>query len=173
MNTVNEKESPAAQTAAQGEERKPDIWDRLVHLKAFRWFEPFYKKHKEVLMYLLFGGLAFFLNLFLFWLFCTVMGMNALIGNVFCWIICVAFQYFTNRTWVFAAETHGVKEFLKQIISFFAARLATLGMEEVILLIMITWLQLPEMPVKLFAQVVVIVFNYIFSKLFVFRKKTA
>lgn len=168
---MDDKQSVKTTQSGNRKERKPDIFDRLFHLKAFRWFEPFYQKHKEVLMYLLFGGLAFFLNLFLFWLFCTVMGMNALIGNVFCWIICVAFQYFTNRTWVFEAETHGVKEFLKQISSFFAARLATLGMEEVILLLMITIMKLPEMPVKLFAQVVVIVFNYVFSKLFVFRKK--
>lgn len=153
------------------EERKPDIFDRLMHLPGLRIFEPFYKKHKEVLMYLLFGGLAFFLNLFLFWLFVTAMGMNELIGNVFCWIICVTFQYITNRTWVFDGRTNGAAAFLRQMASFFAARLATLAMEEVILLIMITILHLPDMPVKLFAQVVVIVFNYIFSKVFVFRKK--
>ena len=44
-------------------ERKPDIFDRLMHLPGLRVFEPFYRKHKEVLMYLLFGGLAFFLNM--------------------------------------------------------------------------------------------------------------
>lgn len=153
------------------EEKKPDIFDRLMHTKVLRVFEPFYKKHKEVLMYLLFGGLAFFLNLFLFWLFVTWGGMNELVGNVFCWIICVTFQYITNRTWVFDAKTAGVGETVKQIASFFAARLATLAMEEVILLIMITIMHLPDMPVKLFAQVIVIVFNYVFSKLWVFRKK--
>lgn len=162
-----EKES----TRSTQQERKPDIFDRLMHLPGLRVLEPFYKKYKEVLMYLFFGGLAFFLNLFLFWLFVSQAGMNELIGNVFCWIICVAFQFVTNRTWVFDGRTNGTAEFLKQMASFFAARLATLGMEEAILLVMITLMGLPDMPVKLFAQVVVIVFNYVFSKLFVFRKK--
>ena len=45
---------------------KEDIFDRMMHLPLLRIFEPFYRKHKEVLMYLLFGGIAFFLNIFLF-----------------------------------------------------------------------------------------------------------
>lgn len=72
-------------------EREPDLFDRLMHLPGLRVFEPFYKKHKEVLMYLLFGGLAFFLNMFLFWLFTGPAAMNELVANVICWIICVTF----------------------------------------------------------------------------------
>lgn len=153
------------------EERKPDIWDRLVHLKAFRWFEPFYKKHKEVLMYLFFGGLAFFLNLFLYWLFVVVCGTPALIGNVFCWILCVLFQYFTNRSWVFDGRTDTRKDFLRQLVSFFGGRLFTLLVEELMILIFITELHYNEMGIKLLAQFVVIVLNYIISKLIVFRKR--
>ena len=51
------------------QERKPDIFDRMMTLPVLRIFEPFYKKNKEVLMYLFFGGIAFFLNLALFALF--------------------------------------------------------------------------------------------------------
>ncbi|MDD6690574.1 MAG: GtrA family protein [Lachnospiraceae bacterium] len=152
-------------------ERKPDIFDRLMHLPGLRVFEPFYRKHKEVLMYLLFGGLAFFLNMFLFWLFTEPVGMNELVANVFCWIICVTFQYITNKTWVFDGRTYGWKNFWRQFFAFYAARLGTLAMEEAILLVFITLMHLPDMPVKLFAQVVVIVFNYVFSKLFVFKGK--
>ena len=41
-------------------EEKKDIFDKLMHLPVLNIFEPFYKKHKEVLMYLFFGGLTFF-----------------------------------------------------------------------------------------------------------------
>ena len=44
-------------------EEKRDIFDRLMHLPVLNIFEPFYKKHKEVLMYLFFGGITFFLNI--------------------------------------------------------------------------------------------------------------
>ena len=153
-------------------DRAPDIWDRLVHLRVFRWFEPFYKKHKEVLMYLFFGGLAFFLNLFLYWRFVVVIGMNALIGNIFCWIICVLFQYVTNKSWVFDGRTESRRDLLRQITSFFGGRLFTLLVEEAMIFIFITTLHYNEMGIKLLAQFVVIVLNYVISKLIVFRKKT-
>ena len=50
-------------------EEKKDIFDKLMHLPVLNIFEPFYKKHKEVLMYLFFGGITFFLNIALYaWL---------------------------------------------------------------------------------------------------------
>ena len=55
------------------------------------------------------------------------------------------------------------------MFSFFAGRLVTLLIEEVILFIFITWLGLPSMVVKIMAQIIVIVLNYIISKLFVFK----
>ena len=47
-------------------EEKKDIFDKLMHLPVLNIFEPFYKKHKEVLMYLFFGGITFFLNIALY-----------------------------------------------------------------------------------------------------------
>ena len=111
-------------------EEKKDIFDRLMHLPVLNIFEPFYKKHKEVLMYLFFGGITFFLNIALYAWLDGMLGINALIANVICWVVCVLFQYFTNST----------------------------------------WLGFNSMAVKLIAQVVVIVLNYIISKLIVFKK---
>ena len=85
-------------------EEKRDIFDRLMHLPVLNIFEPFYKKHKEVLMYLFFGGITFFLNIALYAWLDGMLGINALIANVICWVICVLFQYFTNRTWVFDGQ---------------------------------------------------------------------
>ena len=141
-------------------EEKRDIFDRLMHLPVLNIFEPFYKKHKEVLMYLFFGGITFFLNIALY----------ALIANVICWVVCVLFQYFTNRTWVFDGQVDSAAGFLKQMASFFGGRLFTLIVEEAILAVFITWLGFNSMAVKLVAQVVVIVLNYVISKLIVFKK---
>lgn len=150
--------------------KEKDIFDKLMHLPVLNIFEPFYIKNKEVLLYLFFGGLAFFLNLFLYILFAGLWGINELIANVFCWIICVLFQFFTNRTWVFDGATDTAVAFWKQMASFFAGRLFTLAVEEIILAVFITWLSFNSMVVKLVAQVIVIVLNYVLSKLWVFKE---
>ncbi|MCR5046664.1 MAG: GtrA family protein [Treponema sp.] len=153
------------------EEKKPDIFDRIMTLPILRIFEPFYKAHKMPLLYLFFGGTAFFLNLFLFYAIGRFLKINPLVNNVICWVVCVLYQFWTNRTWVFDGKTEGALDFVKQMLLFFGGRLFTLFLEEAIIAVFITWLKLPEMPVKLAAQVIVIVLNYVISKVFVFKEK--
>ncbi|WP_034490838.1 GtrA family protein [Butyrivibrio fibrisolvens] len=152
-------------------EQKKDIFDRIMSLPVLNIFEPFYKKHKEGLLYLFFGGLAFFLSIFLYWFMYSVMHLNELVNNTIDWIICVAFQFFTNRTWVFDGKVDNTRDFVKQAASFTLGRLFTLVVEDVLLFIFITMLGFAQMPVKLAATFVVIVLNYVISKLFVFKEK--
>jgi putative flippase GtrA len=148
-----------------------DFFDRLMHLPVLRVAETFYKKHKEVLLYLLFGGLSFLLNMGLFYLIHQTLGWNELVNNIICWVVCVLFQFFTNRIWVFDGHVDSTADFFKQMASFFGGRLFTLAVEEAILAVFITWLHFGAMPVKLSAQVAVIVLNYIISKWIIFKKK--
>ena len=100
-----------------------------------------------------------------------MMQIDELIANVLSWILCVLFQFFTNRTWVFDGRVDGAKAFAVQMGSFFGGRIFTLVIEEIIIAIFITWLGFNSMIVKLVAQVIVIVLNYVVSKLFVFKEK--
>ena len=152
--------------------KKKDIFDRIMSLPVLNIFEPFYKKHKEGLLYLFFGGLAFFLSIFLFWFMESVMHLNPVVNNTIDWIICVAFQFFTNRTWVFDGKVDNTRDFLKQAGSFTIGRLFTLVVEDLIIFIFVTILAFKSMPVKLAATFIVIVLNYVISKLFVFKKDT-
>lgn len=97
--------------------------------------------------------------------------MNPLVANVISWILAVTFAYITNKLWVFDAKTNGLKEILRQAVEFYGGRLLTLGMEEVILLIFINGLGFPSIGVKIAAQVIVLIANYIISKWIVFREK--
>ena len=127
-------------------------------------------KHKEILLYLFFGGLTFFINMFLFILLDRCFPHHELICNIICWGVCVLFQFFTNRTWVFPVkEKSSATDFIRQMISFFGGRLSTLAVEEVILAIFIVWLGMNANIVKLVAQVIVIVLNYVISKWVVFK----
>ena len=127
-------------------------------------------KYKEVLLYLIFGGLTTVVSLASFWLCTYPLHINVLISNVISWICAVTFAYFTNAKWVFEAKPETRKDAFRQFVSFYAGRLATLGVEELILLVFVTLLHGNEMIVKLIAQVVVVVLNYVVSKLFVFQK---
>lgn len=146
-----------------------DIFDRIMALPGLRIFEPFYKKNKEMLLYLFFGFLSFVVNVILYGLFYEIFHINELIANIFSWIITVVFAFFTNRIWVFESSTDSFKAFMKQMIAFYQGRLVTLVIEEIILFVFITVLAMNSIVVKIAAQVIVIVLNYVFSKLFVFK----
>lgn len=94
------------------------------------------------------------------------------VAVVISWIAAVVFAYITNRIFVFKSKS---KKILKEITSFFGARLLTLGLEMLIMWFFVTFLKLNSdlwvLIWTMVAQILVIIFNYIFSKLFVFKKK--
>jgi len=148
-----------------------DIFDRIMSWEMMRSLQPFYKRFKEQLLYLLFGGLTTLLSIGLFWLFTDPFAMNALWANVICWVICVAFAYVTNRTWVFSDKANNAAGIIRECASFFVGRFGTLALEEVVLWIGIDRLHINSMAVKIAAQVLVIIGNYMISKLYVFKAK--
>ena len=130
-----------------------------------------YFKYKEVINYLFFGGCTFLVSVISFYIFNKVLFINEHISNILSWILAVLFAYITNKAFVFESKTNTKEELLKEIGSFFGARLFTLGVEELILLIFVNMLNFDAMYIKIFAQVIVILANYVLSKLFVFKKK--
>lgn len=149
---------------------KKDIFDRIMDWRIMKPFRSFYTAHKEVLLYLLFGGLTTVLSIAAFWLFAGEMGIDALIANVLSWIAAVLFAYATNRTWVFTDKAETRAGIVREVAAFFGGRLATLGMEEALIAVFITWLHFPLLPVKIAVAVAVIAANYFISKFLVFRK---
>ena len=136
------------------------------------YLRSYFVAYKEIILYLFFGGLAFLVSIGTYGFFNQIMGMHELVANVISWIITVLFAFFTNRLWVFDAPVDSLIDFFKQMAFFFSGRLVTLLIEEVILFGFISCLSFPSMSVKIIAQVVVIVLNYVISKVVVFRKKT-
>jgi putative flippase GtrA len=148
-------------------EKQEDIFDRIMTLPLLSKFAPFYKKHKSVLLYLLFGGLTTVVSIGTYALFLPV--VSPLIANIFSWVAAVTFAYVTNRTWVFASKEKGLA-IIQEAFAFYGGRVFTLGLEEVVLYVFITLLFFPPLTVKVFAQVIVLILNYVISKLFVFKK---
>lgn len=152
-------------------QEKKDIFDRLMGLPGLNLFEDFYKKHKEVLLYLFFGGLTTVVSIASYSYCDVALGMNPLIANVISWILAVLFAYVTNKIWVFDAQNNTFGDLAREIASFFLGRLFTLLVEEAILFMGITMLGLNSIAVKVVAQFIIVVLNYIISKLLVFRAR--
>ena len=129
-----------------------------------------YLKYKEVINYLFFGGCTTLVSILTFYIFNKILGLNEHIANVISWILAVLFAFITNKKYVFESKVKDTKGLLKEIISFFGARLLTLGIEEVILCVGSNLLHIDPLIVKVIGQVVVIVSNYFSSKLLVFKK---
>jgi len=131
------------------------------------------KKYKEVIMYLIFGVLSTIVNIGCHFIFTNTIfnpdnPIELTITIILSWIITIIFVYFTNRKYVFeSSETNKIKEFTK----FTTARITTLVMELLIMYISVTLLHFNDKIMKIVSQFVVIVSNYIFSKLFVFKKE--
>ena len=123
---------------------KPDIFDRIMSLKIFKWANPFYTKYKEVLMYLLFGGLTTLVSVGVFALFESHFGLNEHISNVISWLTAVRFAFVTNRIWVFPTKTKGFAAFIFQMAKFYGGRLFTLGVEELMLFVFVTKLSVSQ-----------------------------
>ena len=126
-----------------------------------------FQKHKELILYVFFGGLATVVSIETFLLFYLV--INELVANALSWIITVGFAYWTNRTWVFCSQVRG-RGVWKEMLTFYTGRLATLGLEELILLVFVTILSQRAVVVKIAAQILVLVGNYMISKLLIFKK---
>lgn len=128
-----------------------------------------YNKTREVLLYLFFGGLTFLISMFMFIILNKFMNMNELSANVYSWVVAVLFAFITNKLYVFTSPKTSFVNNLKQLVTFSSGRVMTLILEEGILYIFVMVLGFPGIAIKFIAQVIVIVLNYIISKIFVFR----
>ena len=135
-----------------------------------------YKKYEEIINYLIVGGLTTLVSLAVKWglLFTILDPKNAIqlqLSIIISWFCAVLFAYFTNRKYVFKSTSENI---LKEMCSFFGSRIVTLIMEMIIMWFFVTLLKLNSdtwvLVFTILTQFLVVVFNYIFSKLFVFKK---
>lgn len=147
-----------------------DFFDRLMAHRIFASVRPFFLKHREAILYILFSDLTFLISISSFWLLVYPFHISPMAANPLTWILRVAFAYVTNRTWVFPQKAAKGKAIVGEAVGFAASRVVTLLSEELVLWIGIELLGANKMLVKIIAQTTVFVGNYIGSKRFVFKK---
>lgn len=145
---------------------------------------------KEIIMYLVFGVLTTAVSWSSYTLFVNVFGMKVSFANAISWVLAVSFAFVTNKLWVFNSKTWAFTKVVKELLSFVASRGIT-GVFEILSVPFLeklgfdkTFFSLAQkiglsnglfftkgIYSKIFVSVVVIVLNYFFSKIFVFRNK--
>lgn len=143
------------------------------------------QKHKELLMYILFGVLTTLVNFIAFWLFDMVLGAKLyLITNGIAWIISVLFAYITNKLYVFQSKSFAPKILVKEFSEFLVARVFSFIVEELGMWLFVDIMGFNEFSLNLlsvdisgqliakgFLAVIVVIMNYFFSKFIIFAKK--
>jgi len=129
-----------------------------------------YLRYREVVNYLIFGGLTTLVN-FVVYFIAKWIGIEEWISNALAWIIAVIFAYITNKLFVFESKTTEKKEILKEISSFFACRAFSGILDIGLFWLLVEKLGFNDVIIKIILQIIVILLNYTFSKLWVFKKK--
>ncbi|MDD6967532.1 MAG: GtrA family protein [Candidatus Faecousia sp.] len=128
------------------------------------------KKYRSQLIYLVFGVLTTVVN-YLIYFPCDRLLHTAWLSNSIAWVFAVLFAYVTNKPFVFGSHDWSMKTVAPEFIKFVGTRVASLGVENLILLVTVDLLGWNRIGWKLFASVLVVILNYVGSKLLVFRKE--
>lgn len=127
------------------------------------------RMRKELISYLFFGVCTTAVNYIVF--FVLKQWIDYRIANAVAWLVSVLFAYVTNKIWVFESHTHNITDILREFTTFIGSRVVSGLFDMGFLILAVEWMGMNEWMAKLIDGVVVVVLNYIFSKLLVFRKK--
>ena len=151
-----------------------------------------FEKYREIILYLFFGVLTTLVGMgsyFLFLKLGTALRFTAgdgeptyllrLVAQIGQWVLAVLFAFYTNRKWVFDAEKKTDKNTVRQLAEFSGSRVMTLLLDTAVTLgtvwlleragYVTQWIFTPDLIAKLLAAILVVIANYVLSKLWVFR----
>ena len=141
----------------------------MKNCSLFNNVNKFYFKHKEIISYVFWGGCTTIVSISTFSVANKHFYMHELTANIISWLFAVSFAYITNHIWVFKSSVKGW-QMTNEIIMFFFSRLFTLFLEETIIFVCTVWLLFDGLVVKVSGQFIVLIINYLISKLITFKK---
>lgn len=129
-----------------------------------------YMKYKEVILYLLFGGLTTLVNIVGYILLSRWLKMDTMPANGIALALSILFAYVTNKLFVFESRTESLSAAVREFCSFIACRLVTMVIDMMVMYVTVDILGWFDVVMKILANIIVIALNFVFSKLVIFRK---
>ena len=144
---------------------------KLQNVKLFRPLISLFYRYHEIILYLIFGALTTLLDFLVYFPLANLLSVHYLIANLVSWIVAVIFAYVTNRIFVFESTSSAPKDIIVEFLAFIGGRVFSFLVQELLLFIMVDLMHRSANLSKIIVAIVVIILNYIISKLLVFRKK--
>lgn len=135
------------------------------------WIIGMIQKYWDIISYLFFGVCTTIVNYIIYIPCYNILGISAAVSNVIAWVVAVAFAFLTNKPFVFKSHDWSAATLVPELVSFIGCRIGSGAAETVILMLAVDMMGWNGNIWKLVTQVMVVVLNYIGSKLLVFRKK--
>ena len=129
------------------------------------------KKHWDIVVYLFFGGLTTVVNYVVYLPCYNWLGLSSVLSNIIAWAVSVAFAFLPNKPWVFNSHDWSAKTVLPELTKFVTCRLGSGALETGILAVTVDFLGWNGNWMKLLVSILVVILNYLSSKLVAFRKK--
>lgn len=133
------------------------------------WFKKIFIKDQEIFKYILFGVLTTVVNIAVFFLFDTVLNFSYIIANAISIIAAILFAFFTNKKYVFKAKSQSFKLAFKEFYLFVGLRSVSGLFDMLSMWMLVDFMNLETNLSKILTQFIIVVLNYIFSKLYIFR----
>uniref|UniRef100_UPI0040575F80 GtrA family protein n=1 Tax=Acetatifactor sp. TaxID=1872090 RepID=UPI0040575F80 len=130
------------------------------------------KKYKGIISYLFFGVCTTVINIVVYNIFYYVLHVSNVNSNIVAWIVAVLFAFITNKLFVFDSTSLTAKVVLYELLSFLGCRLITGVLDLGIMYVTVDCLEQNAMLWKIITNVLVIILNYIASKLVIFKKRS-
>ena len=131
-----------------------------------------WNKYKSLIMYVVFGALTTVVNMGAYYVSYNLLHIPNVPSTAIAWILAVAFAFVTHKLWGFDSPSFDAQTLKHEIPTFFGARIATGVLDVVIMYLAVDVAHMNPTVWKLISNVLVIIINYIASKLIIFRKKS-
>ena len=131
----------------------------------------FIKANKRIILYLIFGVATTIINIVSYWFLAHVLNISTMSSTVIAWFLTVFVAYVTNRKWVFDSQANKTAEIIKECFNFYMCRVATGVLDWLCMFIFVEKLKFNDVIIKFVANVIVVILNYIASKILIFRRK--
>lgn len=130
-----------------------------------------WEKYKSLINYAIFGVATTIINIVVYAVTYNGLGISNVTSNIIAWIVSVLFAFVTNKLLVFESKSMEAKVVLYEAFTFFGCRLATGIMDVAIMYVTVDVLKANSTLMKCLSNVIVIVANYVASKLVIFKSK--
>lgn len=130
-----------------------------------------FEKYKDIILYVFFGGCTTVINVITYFLCFNLMHIPNVVSTAIAWVIAVAFAFITNKLFVFDSKSFEKSIIIHEILTFFGSRVATGVLEVGIMFVAVDMLHWNALIWKILCNIIVIILNYVASKLIIFKKK--